>query len=265
MQEQATYRVKLPVFEGPLDLLLYLIRKNELDIYDIPVSLVVKQYMEYLDLMRSLDLDVAGEFLVMAATLSQIKSQMMLPGEPGEEEEEGEDPRAELVKRLLDYQRYKEAAEELMARPVLGREVFVRDESTEAIEEAAECSGIESVRFAEVGIFELLSAFKEVMERAQVTDWHEVTMERVSIMDRINWMLEKLKEVETLSFDQLFTHVTDKAVIIATFLAILELIRLKVVKAAQEKQFDNIYLVRAVEIDDAWIEDNLPKINRETV
>src|SRR4030042_5722863 len=149
------YRVKLEIFEGPLDLLLHLIRKNEVDIYDIPIAVIVYQYMAYLDLLRSLDLDVAGEFLVMAATLAQIKSRMLLPaGEAGEEE--GPDPRAELVERLLEYQRYQEAASELLSRELLGRDVFVRGSALAGVKGAAAAAGVPPVTFAEVGIFALL-------------------------------------------------------------------------------------------------------------
>jgi len=264
MAEQDTYRVKLEIFEGPLDLLLYLIRKNEVDIKDIPVAPIVEQYMEYLDLLRGLNLDIAGDFLVMAATLSHIKSQMLLPREEQEEEEEGEDPRAELVRRLVEYQRFKEAAEELVARPLLGRDVFVREPSDQAVQEAAGREGMQEVRFAEVGIFELLSAFKEVMQRAQITNWHEVTRERISIMDRINHILEIMRDNESIAFDRLFTSLTDKPMVILTFLALLELIRLRVVKAGQESRFGAIYLVRSVEIDDRWISENLPAIGAET-
>ena len=264
MPDQDTYRVRLEIFEGPLDLLLYLIRKNEVDVYDIPIALIVEQYMAYLDLMRSLNLEVAGDFLVMAATLSHIKSQLLLPGtgEEGEGEEEGPDPRAELVRRLLEYQRYKEAAADLIARPVLGRDVFVRPPSLDLIQEAALAAGIPEVTFAEVGIFELLEALREVMERTKVTNWHEVTMDRISIIDRINEILGLLRDMESLAFDQLFTAVTDKAMIIATFLAILELIRLKVIRAHQDQPLSPIHLVRAVTIDEQWLSANLPQLDR---
>ncbi len=265
MEESGAYRVKLEIFEGPLDLLLYLIRKNEVDIYDIPISMIVERYMAYLDIMRSLNLDVAGDFLVMAATLSHIKSQTLLPRDSLDEEgEEAEDPRAELVRKLLEYQRFKEVADELMARPVLGRDVFVREPARDAIKEAANEAGIPGVTFQEVGVFELLEAFQEVMERAEITNWHEVTLERISIMDRLNQILELFKEVESVSFDQLFTEVTDRAMIIVTFLALLELIRIRVIKVHQEMHFGTIHLVRSVIIDDAWLESNLPAIERET-
>lgn len=263
MQDQENYRVKLEIFEGPLDLLLYLIRKAEVDIYDIPIALIVEQYMGCLELMRTLNLDVAGNFLVMAATLSHIKSQLLLPREEGEAEgeEEGQDPRAELVRRLIEYERFKEAAEGLMARPLLGRDVFVREPSQTLIQDAAAAAGIPEVTFAEVGIFELLEAFQDVMDRSRETNWHEVTMERISIVDRINEILDLLRDIESISFDQLFTEVTDRVMIIASFLAILELIRLKVIRVHQDRQFGAIHLVRAVAIDEQWLTDNLPHID----
>lgn len=265
MVEEETYQVKLTMFEGPLDLLLYLIKKNEVDIYDIPISLIVEQYLSYLDLLRSLNLEVAGDFLVMAATLSYIKSQMLIPEEGGaeEEEEEGRDPRAELVRRLVEYQRYKEAAEQLLSRPMLGRDVFLRPGSPELMREAVPGEGIPAVEFAEVGVFELLSALKEVMERAQVANWHEVTMERISIMDRIQHILGVLREVESVSFDQLFTALTDRPLILATFIALLELIRLRIVKVHQDKPFTPIHLMRAVPIDETWLTEKLPNFNGE--
>jgi segregation and condensation protein A len=262
MLDQDTYRVKLEVFEGPLDLLLYLIRKNEVDIYDIPIALIVEQYLAYLDLMRSLNLDVAGDFLVMAATLTHIKSQLLLPQEQTvtEGEEPGLDPRAELVRKLLDYQRFKEAAQELAARPVLGRDVFIRTPAPD--HGLSQAGGVPAVTFVEVGIFELLTALQEVLDRAEGKGFHEVTRERVSIIDRINHILGLLRELETISFEQLFTAVTDRGLIITTFLAMLELIRLKVIRVYQEKPFSPITLFRAVTIDDQWLNDHLTGMER---
>ena len=153
-----SYEIKLDIFEGPLDLLLYLIRKNEIDIYNIPIALITEQYLEYLDLMRSLNLDLAGEYLVLAATLIHIKSRMLLPPVEGDDEtEEGEDPRAELVQQLLEYQAFKEAALNLEDRPLLERDVFTRGAPLEEPAEAEE----EEETMIEVGIFELVQAFRE--------------------------------------------------------------------------------------------------------
>ncbi len=155
-----SYEIKLDIFEGPLDLLLYLIRKNEIDIYNIPIALITEQYLEYLDMMRSLNLDLAGEYLVLAATLIHIKSKLLLPPAEGEEEEEeGEDPRAELVQQLLEYQAFKEAALSLETRPLLDRDVFTRGAPAEEPAAAEE----EEEAMIEVGVFELVQAFRRII------------------------------------------------------------------------------------------------------
>ncbi|OGP60703.1 MAG: hypothetical protein A2V67_12680 [Deltaproteobacteria bacterium RBG_13_61_14] len=246
------YRVKLEIFEGPLDLLLHLIRKNEVDIYDIPIAVIVDQYMAYLDLLRSLDLDVAGEFLVMAATLAQIKSRMLLPaGEAGEEE--GPDPRAELVERLLEYQRYQEAASELLSRELLGRDVFVRGSALAEIKGAAAAAGIPQVTFAEVGIFALLEALQEVLKRLGDESLHQVIRERVSITEKISELMNRMRDVESIAFDQLFTQVTSRLEVVVIFLALLELIRLRILRAQQNEAFGPIYIARAVTIEDKML------------
>lgn len=246
------YRVKLEIFEGPLDLLLHLIRKNEVDIYDIPIAVIVDQYMAYLDLLRSLDLDVAGEFLVMAATLAQIKSRMLLPaGEGGEEE--GPDPRAELVQRLLEYQRYQEAAGELLSRELLGRDVFVRGSAVEEIKGAAAAAGIPAVTFAEVGIFALLEALQGVLKRLGDESLHQVIRERISITEKISELMNRMRDVESLAFDQLFTQVTSRMEVVVLFLALLELIRLRILRVQQNEEFGPIYIARAVTIEDQML------------
>jgi segregation and condensation protein A len=243
------YRVKLEVFEGPLDLLLHLIRKNEVDVYDIPVSLIVDQYMSYLDMLKHLNLDVAGEFLVMAATLSHVKSRMLLPLEEVEGEEP-EDPRMELVRRLLEYQKFKDAAEELSVLDQLGRDVYTREPDEEEIQKAARDSGIELVHFAEVGIFQLLDAFKDVLERAKDTDWHDVTLDRISITEKVSSIMEKMRDKESISFMELFEGEMTKMDLIVTFLAILELLRLRIMRAHQAEACGPILLYRAVAISD---------------
>lgn len=217
------YAVKLQVFEGPLDLLLHLIRQNEVEITDIPISQISSQYLEYLQLMRELDLDIAAEYLVMAATLALIKSRMLLPSEEEPEEGEGLDPRAELIARLLEYERYKEVAESLAQRRLLGRDVFAaRAPGPERIPEAE--------REIEVGLFELLEAFRLVLQNAPTGHVHEVETETVSVRDRMLFVMERLERVDSLEFNQLFETgagaLPSRPVIIATFLAILELARL---------------------------------------
>jgi len=242
------YRVQLPVFEGPLDLLLYLIRKNEVDIYDIPISLIVEQYQQYLDLMRLLNLDVAGEFLVMAATLSHIKSKMLLP--KAEEEAEEEDPRRELVARLLEYQKYKEAANLLLNREQAGKDVFVREFMEERVKELAEDVSLERMEFEEVDLFHLIDAFQELFKKRSLEDIRKVVVERVRVVDRIAYILERLKEQEAINFEDLFVGSRTRTELVVTFLALLELIRLQVVKAFQGANFGPIQIRRAVALDD---------------
>jgi segregation and condensation protein A len=216
--------VKLSVFEGPLDLLLHLIRLNEVDVTDIPIALIAKQYLEYLGLMRELNLDVAGEYLLMAATLAWIKSRMLLPPAPGEEEDEGADPRAELIARLLEYQRFKEVAEELRERQILGRDVFeARGSSPESAPEAE--------REIEVGLIELLDAFRKILRGVESADLrHEVATETISVRERMIAVMDALHARDVIEFDQIFQ--TDgevspsRTMVVVTFLAILELVRL---------------------------------------
>jgi segregation and condensation protein A len=217
------YAVKLPVFEGPLDLLLHLIRQNEVEITDIPIAQISTQYLQYLEVMRELNLDVAGEYLVMAATLALIKSRMLLPSDEEDEAGEGIDPRAELIARLLEYERYKEVAEELGKRRLLGRDIY-----------EAHSLGLERVpdaeREIEVGLFELIDAFRVVLENAGPDSLHEVEAETVSVRDRMVYVMESLERTDTLEFNRIFESesgaLPTRPLIIATFLAILELARL---------------------------------------
>ena len=225
------YAVKLPVFEGPLDLLLQLIRLNEVDVADIPIQRIAEQYLEYLELLRELDLDLAGEYLLMAATLAWIKSRMLLPPEPGEEDQEGLDPRAELVARLLEYQRFKEAAAQLGELPRLGRDVFrpnPPDVEPRPDEE----------RSIAVGLFELLTAMRRVLDQARARSaTHEVEVEEVTVLERMRTVMDALERAETLEFLDLFHdargEVASRASIVATFLAILELTRLGALRIYQ--------------------------------
>ncbi|MFT5441140.1 MAG: segregation and condensation protein A [Myxococcota bacterium] len=223
------YGVKLPVFEGPLDLLLHLIRQNEVDITDIPIAQIAAQYLQYLEVMQTLDLDVAAEYLVMSATLAHIKSRMLLP--PSEEEgvEDEFDPRAELVARLLEYQRYKEVADALSKRRWLGRDVY-----------DAHGAGIEKVpdaeREIEVGLFELLEAFRLLLnsdkeEEGEITNIHVVETEEITVRDQMMFVMKTISSHESIDFLQLFptdgTSMPSRTIVIATFLAILELTRLE--------------------------------------
>ena len=239
-----SYEIKLDIFEGPLDLLLYLIRKNEIDIYNIPIALITEQYLEYLDLMRSLNLDLAGEYLVLAATLIHIKSRLLLPPVEGEEEgEEGEDPRNELVRQLLEYQAFKEAALSLEARPLLDRDVFKRGAPPE--EPAAAEQEVETM--IEVGVFELVQAFRTLMAGLDRSEDMAIDMEKMSLTDRINEIMERLTEEKELTFTALLGERTDRKRIVYTFLAILELMKLRMVRAFESGPFGVIRLFLAVE------------------
>jgi segregation and condensation protein A len=239
-----SYEIKLDVFEGPLDLLLYLIRKNEIDIYNIPISLITEQYLEYLEMMRSLNLDLAGEYLVLAATLIHIKSKLLLPPVVGEsEEEEGEDPRAELVRQLLEYQAFKEAALKLDGRFLLERDVFNRGTSIEEESEADE----DKEMTLEVDIFDLVKAFRRIIAGFDHPEELAIDAEKISLADRINEIMERLSAEKQLTFVELLGDRRDRRRIVYTFLAILELMKLRMIRAFQAGPFGAIRLFLAVE------------------
>jgi len=226
-------RIRLPEFEGPLDLLLYLIKKNEVDIHDIPIAPITRQYMEYLDVMKELNLDVAGEFMVMAATLIYIKSKMLVPVNPteAEGEEEGEDPRDELVRRLLEFQRYKEAAGLLHQKREIRAATWIRpDTALPTFDDAGE-------EMIEAGLYDLIGAFNELLERRKTLLAHEVEHEGKSVEERMEELLDMLREGQSLEFLELFASEETKASMILTFLSLLELIRLKRIKVYQLSLF----------------------------
>ncbi len=232
----APYTIRLEMFEGPLDLLLHLIHKNELDITNIPIALITEQYLEYLKLMKVLNLDVAGEYLLMASTLLYIKSKTLLPTSSEEEVEEEEDPRAELIRRLLEYQKYKEAAVELEKRPLLDRDVFIRSTSME-MEDTGEEERVE------VSLFELVEAFRKILERVKGEEFHEVILDRLSVEEKVQEILSLLqREKRSMAFHLLFPEQASRRVIIITFLAILELVKTKLVRIFQLAPFETIRL-----------------------
>ncbi len=234
-------RIQLPVFEGPLDLLLYLIRRDRIDIHDIPIAPITRQYMEYLDLMREMNLDVAGEFMVMAATLIHIKSKMLVPVEPTEVEgEEAEDPRDALVQRLLEFERYKAAAGVLYQKGQIRAATWTRPDTVlPAFDDAGE-------EMLEAGLFDLISAFKELLDRRKTLLAHEVSGEGKSVEARMDEVLALLREGQSVDFLELFEGQGTKADMIVTFLALLELIRLKTVKVYQRGVFGPIRVFRPV-------------------
>jgi segregation and condensation protein A len=233
-------RIRLPEFEGPLDLLLHLIRKNEVDIHDIPIAPITRQYIQYVEMLQQIDPDVAGEFLVMAATLIHIKSKMLVPVNPteAEGEEEGVDPREELVRRLLEFQRYKEAAGVLHQKREIRAASYIRpDAALPAFDDAGEA-------MIEAGLYDLIGAFKELLERRKTLLAHEVEHEGKSVEERMTELLALLREGQSLEFGELFAADETKAGMILTFLALLELIRLKTIKVYQRGLFEPIRVFR---------------------
>src|SRR5688572_15136025 len=222
------YPVRLAVFEGPLDLLLHLIRKHEVDIYDIPIALITQQYLDYIGLMQEMNLDVAGEFLVMAATLIHIKSRMLLPRPDPAQEEPGEDPREALVRRLLEHQKFKAAAELLHERETLRSAQWTRADGP-----IAEIAGEAPEPEIEVDLFSLITAFRSVVERARQRPKLYLPGEQMPIEERIEQLLAKLSETEACGFEDLFADMQSRTGMIVTFLAILEMIRLKLIRVFQ--------------------------------
>lgn len=234
------YQVKLDIFEGPLDLLLYLIKKNEVDIYDIPMALITGQYLEYLELMKELNLDIAGEFLVMASTLIKIKSQMLLPPVEGEGEGEDEtDPRAELMEHLLEYQRYKEAAHQLVTRELLEKDIFKRPQTEDPGE-----AKVDGDMLIEASLFDLVDALRKVIERKDLPEnIMGVAVEKMTVRDKIVSILRQLKETPQLVFQSLFDPLVTRFEIVVTFLAVLELIRLRAIRVFQVQPYGEIRIV----------------------
>jgi segregation and condensation protein A len=241
MSSQEEYKVQLEVFEGPLDLLLYLIKKDELDIYDIPIERITSQYMQYIDLMRMLDLNIAGEFIVMAATLMMIKSRMLLPPEERAAlEEEEEDPRWDLVRQLVEYKKFKDAAIHLEGLEERQLDVFGRGSDAATLGPAADVS------LHDVSIFDLISAFNDVLKKVKPEELKEIFAERYTVAEKIDAIMNMIKSSDRIVFSSLFVDVGSRHEIVCTFLAVLELIRLKQIVAQQEKSFGEILIVKAV-------------------
>ena len=240
-----TTRVQLEIFEGPLDLLLHLIKKNEVSITDIPIATITEQYLATLEVMQTFNLDVAGEFLVMAATLIHIKSRMLLPmaDDEDDEEEEGTDPREELVRRLLEYQRFKDAADQLERRELLTRDVFVRS--------VAPAEEIPAPGFREVSVFELLTALKRVLDRLPKDVVHEVMLEKITVREKMTLLLDHLRTQGKILFDSLFAEVTTRMEVVVTFLAMLELVKVRAIRIFQEEATGPIQIEAAAGIENA--------------
>ncbi len=236
------YKLKLDIFEGPLDLLLYLIKKNDIDIKDIPIVEVTEQYMQYIEMMKILNLDVVGDFLVMAATLMQIKSRMLLPQNPEYEDEDEPDPKDELIRRLYEYKKFKELAEVLQKKERERSALFSRgvDEKklTQLKEEATEI-------YFDANLFDLISALTSALNRQPKGIIHEIVVkDEATVEEKIHKILHCMIERESILLTELFEDTRNKIDIIVTFLAILELIRLKEIRAVQKKPFKEIKIIR---------------------
>ena len=242
------YNVKLDIFEGPMDLLLHLIKREKVDIYDIPISRITEQYVEYLDLLKGMNLDMAGEFVLMAATLIHIKSKMLLPApELGEEEEEGDDPRGELVRKLLEYRRYKDAAIKLSGRYMLGKDVFTRGIPTDlkGLVDEEERENAELKVFSELSLYDLMEAFRDLVKKMPKVYEVDLSEERFKVADKVNSILERLSGNESVRFEQFFEAAASRGEVIVTFLALLELAKMLMVKINQsEEGVIRVYLPR---------------------
>jgi segregation and condensation protein A len=255
--ELAAYKVELPEFEGPLDLLLHLVKKHELSIVDIPIAFITDQYLKMITLLEQLNIEIAAEYLVMAATLCHLKSRELVPPDPNEqaeleaaEEEEGADPRQELIRRLLEYQKYKEAAAQLGDRPVVGRNVWTRGSRAEDV------AGLHvlghGAPLAEVPVIHLIESLERVLSRAKVTLTHDVVVDRTTITDKINELADRLEAEGSFTFESCFSFVERemplsqvKHQVVVTFLAILEMTRVKLIRLTQPEERGAIYISRS--------------------
>ena len=236
--------VQLKIYEGPLDLLLHLIKKNELDIVDIPIASITEQYLSALELMQGLNLDVSGEYLVMAATLLHIKSKMLLPPEEVDEDDDEEDgdSREDLIRRLLEYERFKNAARDLKEREVLNRDVFARQDRSERVRE---------VSFEQLSVFDLMSALQRVLERFPGPSVHRVVQETVSVRERMTHILDELHRRPSVLFHELFESARSRMDVVVTFLALLELIRIRAVHALQKERLGAIVMEPMLSLSEA--------------
>lgn len=222
------YKVKLDIFEGPMDLLVHLIRKAEVDIYDIPIALITDQFLGYIEWMKAMNVDFAGDFLVMAATLAQIKSRMLLPTH--EEDGEEDDPRLEIARPLKEYLQIKTAAEELAEREILGRDTFSR--TLAKVDRVVD----EDPEMVQVGLFELIDAFQKILENIDLTKSISLTADKISVKERINQIIDVLEKKGSVTFTELFSDAVEKSDVVVTFLAVLEMAKLNLIEIKQHLQ-----------------------------
>lgn len=238
---ETDYKVKLEIFEGPLDLLLYLIKRDEIDIYDISLERITSQYLEYLQAFKELNIDIAGEFIVMAATLIYLKSRSLLPvdQQPPEEDAAEDDPRWDLIRQLIEYKKFKEAAAQLHARALEQERIFARAGKAPAV-------AAPPLALGEVGIFQLINAFQTVLKRiAAREDLQEIFGEHFTVSDKIDAILQSVARGGLMKFSDLFAGIASRVEIVVTFLALLELIRLKQIRVTQSNPFDEIEIAAA--------------------
>ncbi len=261
-----TYQLKLDIFEGPLDLLLHLIKEQKMEIHDIPVAEISRQYLKYMELMTDLNLEVAGEYLVMAAELTRLKSKMLLPSHGGDEGgEEGTDPRAELARRLMEYQRYKSAAGDLRQLEYERQQLFSRGSEIQVEE------GDEEV-IIDATVFDLFSAFKQVLSQRTFKEDFEIKITTLSVSEHIKQVLDILNEHESVTFESLFAENQSKQEVIVTFLALLELMRMALIRVQQGSQFETIRVYPTADRETQkealkdYIESEVePELNPETL
>jgi segregation and condensation protein A len=238
---ETDYKVKLEVFEGPLDLLLYLIKQDEVDIYEISIERITRQYLEYLQAFNELNIELAGEFVVMAANLIYLKSRSLLPvdQQPPDEDAEEDDPRWDLIRQLIEYKKFKEAAAELHQRELEQERIFAREGGFPSPLE-------EPLRLGEVGIFQLINAFQALVRRVEARqEVQEIASERFSVSDKIDTILQRVRTGAPVRFSDLFRAVASRVEVVVTFLALLELIRLRQVRAIQQNIFEEIEIAAA--------------------
>lgn len=247
-KQQDDYRVDLAVFQGPLDLLLYLIKKEEVDIYDIPIARVTRQYLEYIDMMSVLNLEVAGEFILMAATLIRIKTRLLLPRD--EENPEEPDPRDELIQALIEYRKYKEAGEVLREKAITEEQKYVPPNPVEKIEGRVDF-------VPSTTLFDLLAAFRDVMKTVRVESVHEIKPQEIHIEDRIKHVMLILKSLEYATFRDLFSDTPTKLAAVVTFIALLELVRSRRITVHQSTPFAEVRVYRGESFDSQYNEIDL--------
>lgn len=234
------YRVKLPTFEGPLDLLLFFIKRDELDIYDIPIAKITKEFLNYVQMLQELDLEVAGDFIVMAAELMQIKVKMLLPKAPGEEEEE--DPRADLVRRLLEYRRFKEASGVLSSLEDESRKLFYRAGFHSDIHKVA--LEDQQVSLKNVTMFNLIASFKKVLDSVPKKIYHDIELLNVTIDEQMSYVADVFRTREEITFFELVSHMSEKIRIIVTIIALLEMVKNKVIGIKPTDHEDDIIIYK---------------------